>query len=176
MKTVIAPLAAGLLLFGLAGCQNGAQPSAAVAPSAASVPSPAPAADQSPNGQIRTAIEAHLAHNSNLNLKSFDTDLKQVTIQGDHAEAQVEFRVKGGPGAMQLTYQLQKQGGAWAVIESNPVGSNFSHPALNQGQAPSAQGAPGAAADSLADTLRSFKQGGFGAPQTLPPGHPSLNQ
>ena len=176
MKRTIAPLAAGLFFFGLAGCQNTAQPGAAAVPSAASVPSPAPAADQSPNGQIRTAIEAHLAHNSNLNLKSFDTDLKQVTIQGDHAEAQVEFRVKGGPGAMQLTYQLQKQAGAWSVVESNPVGSNFSHPALNQGQAPSTPGTPGAAPGSLADTLRSFKQGGFGTSQPLPPGHPSLNQ
>src|SRR5689334_5364876 len=59
---------------------------------------------QSSEDGIRTAIQAHLAHKGTLNLQAFDTDVKQVTIQGDHAQAEVEFRLKGGPGAMQLTY------------------------------------------------------------------------
>jgi len=182
MKRAIVPALAGLLFIGMAGCQNSAQPSASSAPGAAGVPiaaaapSPTPVVDQSPEGQIRTAIQAHLAHNSNLNLKSFDTDVKQVSIQGDHAQAQVEFRVKGGPGAMQLTYQLQKQGEGWAVVDSNPVGSNFSHPGLDQGQPPNAPAAPGTAPDSLAETLRSFKQGAAGPAPSLPPGHPAIQQ
>ena len=113
---------------------------------------------QTPETSIRTAIQAHLAHKGTLNLQSFDTDVKQVTIQGDHATAEVEFRVKNGPGAMQLTYALEKRDGAWSVIESDPVGSNFSHPGLDQGH-----GAPGVvpgASHSLADTLRAFKPGG----------------
>ena len=112
---------------------------------------------QSPQDQIRTAIEAHLAHRGTLNLQAFDTDVKQVTIQGDHAQAQVEFRVKGGPGVMQLTYALEQRDGAWSVVESDPVGSNFSHPALDQGQS-SPTDVPGAT-HSLADTLRFFKAG-----------------
>jgi hypothetical protein len=110
---------------------------------------------QSPQDSIRTAIEAHLAHTGSLNLQAFDTVVKQVTIQGDHAQAQVEFRVKGGPGAMQLTYALEKRDGAWSVVESDPVGSNFSHPALDQSQPTTVPGA----SHSLTDTLKSFKAG-----------------
>ena len=118
---------------------------------------------QTPEDSIRVAIQAHLAHKGTLNLQSFDTDVKQVAIQGDRATAQVEFRVKGGPGAMQLTYALEKRDGAWSVIESDPVGGNFSHPALNQSQGePSA--IPGAS-HSLADTLRSFGVGTPPAPR-----------
>ena len=110
----------------------------------------------SPEDSIRAAIQAHLAHKGNLNLQAFDTDVKQVTIQGDHAQAQVEFRLKSGPGVMQLTYALERRDGAWSVIDTDPVGSNFSHPGLNQQGEPS--GMPGAT-HSLADTLRSFGAG-----------------
>jgi hypothetical protein len=44
---------------------------------------------QAPEDSIRTAIQAHLAHKGTLNLQAFDTDVKQVTIDGDHAQAQV---------------------------------------------------------------------------------------
>jgi hypothetical protein len=125
---------------------------------------------QAPEDSIRTAIQAHLAHKGTLNLQAFDTDVKQVTIDGDHAQAQVEFRVKGGPGSMQLTYALEKHDGSWSVVESDPVGSNFSHPALDQGQSPPMNGTAGASR-SLADTLRSFKAGAV-PEQPLPPGHP----
>ena len=120
---------------------------------------------QTPENSVRAAIQDHLAHNGNLNLQAFDTDVKQVTIQGDHAQAEVEFRIKSGPGAMQLTYSLEKHDGAWSVIDSDPAGSNFSHPASNdtqgesQGQGQSST-IPGAR-HSLGDTLRSF---GAGAP------------
>jgi hypothetical protein len=118
---------------------------------------------QTPENSVRAAIQDHLAHNGNLNLQAFDTDVKQVTIQGDHAQAEVEFRIKSGPGAMQLTYSLEKHDGAWSVIDSDPAGRNFSHPASSEGQGES-QGQsstmPGAS-HSLGDTLRSF---GAGAP------------
>lgn len=112
---------------------------------------------QTPEASIRTAIQAHLAHKGTLNLQAFDTDVKQVTLQGDHATAEVEFRLKDGPGAMQLTYALEKRDGAWSVTESEPVGSNFSHPGLDPGQ--SAPNAVPGAGHSLADTLRAFKAG-----------------
>ena len=108
---------------------------------------------QTPEDSVRAAIQAHLAHNTNLNLQAFDTDVKQVTIQSDHAQAQVEFRIKGGPGAMQLTYALAKRDGAWSVTSSD-LDSNFNHPAPNQSQGESSN-MPGAN-HSLADTLKSF--------------------
>jgi len=108
---------------------------------------------------VRAAIQDHLAHNGNLNLQAFDTDVKQVTVQGDHAQAEVEFRLRGGPGSMQLSYSLEKHDGAWSVINSDAAGSNFSHPASNDSQGGSST-IPGAS-HSLGDTLRSF---GAGAP------------
>ena len=126
---------------------------------------------QTAEDSIRVAIQAHLAHKGNLNLQAFDTEVKQVTMQGDHAQAEVEFRVKGGPGAMQLTYALETHEGVWSVVESDPVGSNFSHPALDQGQS-AAINPPAGTNRSLADTLRGFGIGASPAPNA-PPGHPA---
>jgi hypothetical protein len=123
--------------------------------------------------EIRVAIEAHLAHKGTLNLQAFDTVLKQVTIQGDHAQAQVEFHVKNGPGMMQLTYALQKTGGNWAVVESNPVNADFSHPSLDPSQSPAA-GAPAGSNPIVSDAVRNFKMGGTPATPNLPPGHPPV--
>ncbi len=177
MKLPIIVVLAALPLASLAGCQSTPQSSSQSnsQPSATASPSPAPAQPQTAETQIRTAILAHLAHTSNLNLQAFDTDVKQVNVQGDHAEAHVDFHVKGGPGVMQLTYQLENRAGAWAVIDSNPVGSNFSHPPLDQSQSPGTPIAPGGSSHSLSDTLRSFKEGASGPPPVLPPGHPPLS-
>ena len=176
MKLPVFAVLAILLSSGLAGCQKSAEPnSPASVPSSTASLNQAPVQSTSPETQIRTAIQAHLAHTSNLNLQAFDTDVKQVTIQGDHAEAHVDFHVKGGPGVMQLTYQLENHEGTWAVIDSNPVGSNFSHPPLDRSQSTGATSAPGGNSHSLADTLRTFKEGASGAPPTLPSGHPPLN-
>src|SRR5258708_21025198 len=112
----------------------------------------------STENEIRIAIEAHLSHKGTLNLQAFDTVVKQVTVQGDRAQAQVEFHVKNGPGLMQLTYALQKAGGKWPVIESNPVGSDFSHPPLDPSKSPSI-GAPTESASIVSDALRNFKIG-----------------
>jgi hypothetical protein len=125
------------------------------------------------NSDIRVAIEAHLAQKGTLNLKAFDTVVKQVTLQGDHAQAQVEFHVKNGPGMMQLTYALQKTGGVWSVVESNPVNADFSHPSLDSSQSP-AGGAPAGSNPVVSDALKNFKMGGSTAPGNLPPGHPPI--
>jgi len=150
----------------LAGCKqhaNSLSGAAAVA-----------SADANPNDAIRTAIQAHLAHNGSLNLKSFDTDVKEVTIDRDHAQAQVEFHVKNGPGTMQLTYALAKRDGAWSVVESMPRGSNFSHPALDKAQAPAAGGTMGGD-PAIFRALDNFHGGAAKPPQNLPPGHPPIN-
>ena len=127
---------------------------------------------QTAEDSIRVAIQAHVAHTGTLNLQAFDTDVKQVTIQRDRAQAEVEFRVKDGPGAMELTYALEKHGGVWSVVESDPVGGNFSHPALDQGQS-AAINRPTGTNRSLAETLRGFGIDASPTP-TLPPGHPAI--
>jgi hypothetical protein len=134
---------------------------------------PAVPSDATPNDAVRTAIQAHLAHNGNLSLKSFETDVKQVTFDGDHAQAQVEFHVKNGPGTMQLTYALAKRDGAWSVVESTPSSSNFSHPALDKSRAPAAGGTMSGGSDVFR-ALDNFRGGAAAQQQNLPPGHPRV--
>lgn len=149
----------------LLGCkQQGASVSGAPA---------APSANADPNDAIRTVIQARIAHNGDLNLQSFDTEVKQITIDGPHAQAQVEFRAKNGPGAMQLTYALEKRDGAWFVVESNPGGGTFAHPALDGSQTPSENSAGGA--DSSVFRILDNLHGRTAAnSQNLPPGHPPV--
>ena len=111
---------------------------------------------------IRGAINTHLAGRGNLNTGAFDTEIQKVDIQGDQAKADVVFHVKGGPGMMQLSYNLKKTGATWAVVESNPVGSNFTHPALDANGVPLPTPAPGTPSDIM-DTIHNKL-----AP---PPGH-----
>lgn len=107
----------------------------------------------SDNDAIRGAINTHLAGNSNLNTGAFDMEIQKVDIQGDQAKADVAFHVKGGPGVMQLTYDLQKTGGTWAVVESNPVGSNFTHPGLDGTDATAPGSAPSMPSQDIMDAI-----------------------
>ena len=125
------------------------------------------------NDAIRTAIQAHLAHNGNLNLKSFDTEIKQVTFAGDQANVEVEFHVKNGSGTMQLTYALARRDGVWSVVESTPGGSNFSHPTLDKTLPPQA-GGPVAGEPAIFRALDNFHGRAAKSPQNLPPGHPAI--
>jgi hypothetical protein len=54
---------------------------------------------------------------------------------------------------MQLTYNLKKTGSTWAVVDSNPVGSSFTHPTPDGNGAPGAPGATGDPADIM-DAVR----------------------
>lgn len=51
---------------------------------------------------IRASIEKHLNGRPDLNLSAMDREVKQVSVNGDHASAQVEFRLKGGDARMEI--------------------------------------------------------------------------
>src|SRR5579863_447566 len=102
---------------------------------------------------IRASIEKHLNARSDLNLSAMDREVKQVSVNGDHANAQVEFRVKGGDARMDIEYALERQGKEWAVTSSQPVGMGDAHSGADQ--------PPAAGPDS---------KGG-----QLPQGHPAVN-
>ncbi len=87
---------------------------------------------------IRAAVQNHLAERGTLNLAAMDTQVKQFSVEGDHATAQVEFRAKQGGPAMEMTYNLQRQGGAWMVTSGRPSGGEMSHPSTEGGMPPSA--------------------------------------
>src|ERR1700722_16814849 len=142
MKLRIAVLIVASLSLALAGCGKKTDPA------------------QEAEAQIRAVIQSRVTGNSNLNAQAFDTVVNSVTINGDHAQAQVDFRLKNGPGAMKLNYQLEKRDGTWVVTDRNPIGDSPPNPAVDQSQVPASGGADphAGASHSLSDTLRSFKQ------------------
>ena len=83
---------------------------------------------------IRASIEKRLSARSDLNMSAMEREVKQVTVNGDHATAQVEFRLKGGDAKMEIEYTLERQGKEWAVLNSQPMGGGMSQP--DAGQAP----------------------------------------
>jgi hypothetical protein len=106
---------------------------------------------------IRAGIMQHLNSLKSFNLSAMEMDVKQVTINGTQAQAQVEFRPKSGapPGAgMHVGYTLEKREGTWAVVKSQAIGGEIIHPGGSQ---PS-ESAPGS------------------MPDELPPGHPPVKR
>lgn len=96
---------------------------------------------------IRDGVVKHLAGMNGLNVNNMTVTVTKATITGDKAQADVDIRAKNGDPnipAMQLTYDLQRQGDEWVVLKGQSNGG-MQHPAA--GQMPS-QGA-------------------------LPPGHPA---
>ena len=65
---------------------------------------------------IRQGVIDHLA-STNLNVAAMDVDVTSVQFNGAKADVSVTFRAKGAPGApgMEMRYQMQEQGGRWAV-------------------------------------------------------------
>jgi hypothetical protein len=71
---------------------------------------------------VRAAIEKHLTERQDLNLGAMDREVKQVTVNGDKANAQVEFRLKEGDAKMEIEYDLERQNKEWKVTNSQPMG------------------------------------------------------
>jgi hypothetical protein len=101
---------------------------------------------------IRAGIDKHLSERAGLNMSAMDREVKQISVNGDHATAQMEFRIKGDEGQMDIEYTLERQGGEWKVVKSQPMAGQGAHPGM--------QPSPGAP-DS----------GG----NALPQGHPPAN-
>jgi hypothetical protein len=72
---------------------------------------------------IRASIDKHLNETAGLNLSAMDRDVKQISVNGNQATAQVEFHLKqGGDGRMLIEYTLERKGNQWSVLKSKPVG------------------------------------------------------
>ncbi len=89
---------------------------------------------------IRAALEKHLSERGNLNMAAMDMDIKQLKVEGNRAEAQVEFRVKPSGPSMQMAYTLERQGDAWVVRGATPAGGGMDHPPTGTGTPPSGAG------------------------------------
>lgn len=126
----------------------------------------------SDNDAIRAGILQHLTSIGTLNMSAMDMDMRSVAVTGNQAHAEVEFRAKnsGSPGGgMQVAYDLEKRGGAWIVLKSQPLGG-MQHP--TSGQNPSAN-QPVHSMPNFSELLN--PSGNAPGQTTLPPGHPPVS-
>jgi hypothetical protein len=122
---------------------------------------------------IRSGINQHLASLKSLNLGAMDMNVTNVSIQGNQAQVQVEFKPKtgGAPGAgMQVAYSMEKQNGLWVVQNSQPSGGSIQHPKPGENP-PTNEASP---STGSMPNFRDLVPGG-GNSKPLPPGHPPLN-
>ena len=127
----------------------------------------------SDNDAIRAGIQQHLASVGTLNMNAMAMDMRTVSITGNQAHAEVEFRPKNGgtPGAgMQVAYNLEKRDGAWVVVKAQPLGGMIQHPDPTQNPHKT---------DDVHSGMPNFNDivNPSGTPQqgALPPGHPQVN-
>jgi hypothetical protein len=102
-----------------------------------------------PKDAIRDGVIRHIAGMNGLNVNNMTVNVTKTAITGDKAQADVDIRAKNGDPnspAMQLTYELQKQGDEWVVLKGEGRGG-MQHP-----------------------TTREMPNAG-----ALPPGHPPTN-
>jgi hypothetical protein len=125
------------------------------------------------NDAIRAGIMQHLTSVGTLNISAMDMDIRSVSVNGNQAHADVEFRPKTGgtPGAgMQVAYNLEKRDGNWVVLKTQPLGG-MQHPDPNQN--------PHTNQDVHNGSLPNFNDvlnpAGAPAQGALPPGHPPVN-
>ena len=80
---------------------------------------------------IREGVLKHIAGMNGLNVNNMTISVTNATVNGDKAQASVDIRAKNGDPnapAMQLSYDLQKQGDEWVVLKGQPTGG-MQHPA-----------------------------------------------
>ena len=72
---------------------------------------------------VRAGIQRHLSQ-SGVNLDAMSQETKKITITGDQALADVDFRLKNGDQnvGMSVEYVLQRKNGQWDVVKSQAVG------------------------------------------------------
>jgi len=79
---------------------------------------------------VRAGILRHLTE-SGVNLDAMNETTQKITITGDQALADVDFRLKNGDQnvGMAVEYVLQRKNGQWDVVKSQPVGGHGPAPA-----------------------------------------------
>jgi hypothetical protein len=130
-------------------------------------------AQASDNDAIRAGILRHLTAVGTLNINAMDMDIRSVSINGDQAHAEVEFRPKTGgvPGAgMQVAYNLEKRDGTWTVLKTQAAGGAIQHPDPSQNPHQNQNVHSG----TLPDFNSVLNPAGAPASGALPPRHPPV--
>jgi hypothetical protein len=122
---------------------------------------------------IRAGILQHLKAVGTLNISAMQMDVRNVSINGNQAQAEVEFRPKTGaaPGTgMQVAYNLEKHDGSWTVLKTQAAGGSMQHPDPNQNPHQN-QAVHSSSLPNFSDVLKPTAAPGQAA---LPPGHPAV--
>ena len=125
---------------------------------------------------IRTGINQHLASLKTLNLGAMDMNITNVSIQGNTAQAQVEFKPKTGApqgAGMQVAYSLQKQNGLWVVQDTQPAGGSIQHPGPGENPHMNSNSPASGQSSGSMPNFRDLVPGGASS-NALPPGHPPV--
>jgi hypothetical protein len=123
---------------------------------------------------IRAGILQHLTAVGTLNISAMQMDIRSVSVNGNQAHAEVEFRPKTGsaPGAgMQVAYNLEKRDGSWVVLKTQASGGTIQHPDPNQNPHQNQAVHSG----SLPNFSNVLNPAGAPAQAALPTGHPPVN-
>ena len=126
------------------------------------------------NDAIRAGILQHLTSIGTLNMSAMDMDIQSVSVNGNQAHAEVEFRPKnsGAPGAgMQVAYNLEKRDGAWVVLKSQSLGGMIQHP--DPGQNPHTN--PDVHSGAIPNFNEILNPSAPPTKGALPPGHPPVD-
>jgi hypothetical protein len=129
---------------------------------------------QSDSNAIRAGIMQHLTSVGTLNISAMEVDVRTVSINGNQAHAEVEFRPKTGaaPGAgMQVAYNLEKRDGSWVVLKTQAAGGAIQHPDPNQNPHQNQN----VHSSSLPNFTEVLNPTGAPASGGLPPGHPPVS-
>ena len=128
------------------------------------------------SASIRDGIRQHLTSLKTLNLSAMDMNVTNVSVNGDTAQAFVEYVPKTGApagAAMRVSYSLEKRADQWVVVKTNSLGGAIDHP--GPGANPHTQPAQG----EVHGTLPNFRDlippsSSPGPNGGLPPGHPPV--
>jgi hypothetical protein len=122
---------------------------------------------------IRSGINQHLASLKTINLGAMDMNVTSYSVQGNQAQAQVEFKPKTGApqgAGMQVAYSLEKQNGLWVVQSTQPAGGSIQHPAPGENPPVNATSPSSGSMPNFRDLVP-----GGASSSALPPGHPPIN-
>jgi len=131
--------------------------------------------EPSDNDGIRAGVMQHLTAVGTLNINAMQVDIRNVSINGNQAHAEVEFRPKtgGAPGTgMQVAYNLEKRDGTWTVLKTKAAGGMMQHPDPNQNPHQN----QAVHSTSLPNFNSVLNPSGSPAQGTLPPGYPQVAQ
>jgi hypothetical protein len=125
---------------------------AAASEDAPMVGTPASAADTE---LVKQAVQDHLRNNKGINMSAMDLTVESVTVDGDRAQANATFKVKGGGATMAMIYSLERHGNGWLVLKSQPSNGEFVHPPMDKlHSGAAAPASPASAPPDVTDFLK----------------------